>query len=111
MVLDLFSDFFWEVLIFLTLLLLGGSGVFLLTSFPLPVLPPFSDDDADDDCGGDDDDGVGCDSGDGDIDLFLCLLHFLPFHLYIVFLHQVLQGSLNMHQILPYIVLEVITEK
>ena len=66
MVLDLFSDFFWEVFIFLTLLLPGGSGVFLLTSFPLPVLPPFSDDNADDDCDGDDDDGVGCDNGDGD---------------------------------------------
>ena len=63
-VLDLFSDFFWEVFIFLTLLLPGGSGVFLLTSFPLPVLPPFSDDNADDDCDGDDDNGVGCDDDD-----------------------------------------------
>ena len=61
-----FSDFFWLVFIFLTLLLPGGRGVLPLTSFPLPVLPPFSDDDADDDCDGGDDDRVGCDSGDGD---------------------------------------------
>ena len=66
MVLDSFSDFFWEVFIFLTLLFPGGSGVFFLTFFPLPVLPPLSDDNADDDCDGDDNDGVGCDNGDGD---------------------------------------------
>ena len=59
-------DFLWEIFIFLTLLLPGGSGVFILTTFPLPVLPPFSDDNADDDCDGDDDDGVGCDDDDGD---------------------------------------------
>ena len=62
MVLDLFSDFFWEVFIFLTLLFPGGSGVFLLAPLPLPALPPFSDDNADDDSDGDDgDDYADCD--------------------------------------------------
>ena len=65
-VFDFLSDFFWEVFIFLTLLLPGGRGVLPLTSLPLPVLPPFSDDDADDNCDSVDDDRVCCDSGDGD---------------------------------------------
>ena len=69
-VLDLFSDFFWEVFILLTLLLPGGSGVLLLISFPLPLISlHFSDDNAGDGCDndeGDDDDGVGCDDDDGD---------------------------------------------
>ena len=66
MVLDSFSDFFWEIFIFLTLLFPGGSGVFLLTPLPLPLLPPFSDDIADDDWDGGNDDGVGCNDDDGD---------------------------------------------
>ena len=65
-VFDFLSDFFWLVFIFLTLLLPGGRGVLPLTSLPLPVLPPFSDDDADDNCDSVDDNRVGCDSGDGD---------------------------------------------
>ena len=37
-----------------------------LTSLPLPVLPPFSDNDADDNCDSVGDDRVCCDGGDGD---------------------------------------------
>ena len=68
-VLDSFSDFFWEIFIFLTLLFPGGSGVFFLTFFPLPVLPHSSDDDDDVGVGCDDDEeggGVDCDDDDSE---------------------------------------------